>query len=345
MVWGIMKKRKFILLLSMITLIIMTTCLLTSCKLNAKDCYVFDDSEFISLWQEDNSRLDDNALRIMSANVLVHIKDWGGEPVKPRAHRFAEAIKHYTPDVIGMQEMCSDWYKYLLPQLENYEVIEPKNSLFMENRSAIIYNKDKLTLIESGLKKYSQGDKNGCRAVTYGVFENKAYSKKIIVTSTHLNLIRMKDYEKEKSIMLSQVEELFELVDSLTAKYPNVPILMTGDYNSMEHENSYFNGNEYKAENDLTYYKCYGKACASFAYEKIVTKYVDTKFIPDIERKFSNTRNYLYNDPTWDHIFMTNAPYAKVLTFNVLTSDYFHNNEDRTSRISDHLPIYVDIKI
>lgn len=56
----------------------MTTCLLTSCKLNAKDCYVFDDSEFTSLWQEDKSKLDDKALRIMSANVLVHFKDWGG---------------------------------------------------------------------------------------------------------------------------------------------------------------------------------------------------------------------------------------------------------------------------
>lgn len=107
-------------------------------------------------------------------------------------------MKHYAPDVIGMQEMCSEWYKYLLAQLSDYQVIEKKNSLFMENRSAIIYNTSKLNLIESGLKKYTKGDKNGCRAVTYGVFERISDGKRIIVTSTHLDLIRMKDYEKEK---------------------------------------------------------------------------------------------------------------------------------------------------
>lgn len=46
-----------------------------------------------------------------------------------------------------MQEMCGDWYKYLLPQIkDDYEVVEPRNSVFTENRSAIIYNKTRLTL-------------------------------------------------------------------------------------------------------------------------------------------------------------------------------------------------------
>ncbi len=328
-----------------VILVAILAVVLSGCALSAKDCYVFGDEEFKELWKEDNSKLDESAFRIMSANVLVHIKDWGGEPVKPRAHRFAEAVKHYAPDVIGMQEMCSEWYKYLLPQLSDYQVIEKKNSLFMENRSAIIYNTSKLNLLESGLKKYTKGDKNGCRAVTYGVFERISDGKRIIVTSTHLNLIRMKDYEKEKSIMLSQVDELFEIIDSLKAKYANVPIFMTGDYNSMEHENSRFAGTEYDSKNDLTYFKCYGKLCGSFAYEKIIGKYIDTKFVDGVERKFDNTRGYFYDDPTWDHIFMTNEQYAKVLTFRVLTSDYFHNYEDRTSRISDHLPICVDVTV
>ena len=148
----------------------------------------------------------------------------------------------------------------------------------------------------------------------------------------------MKDYEKEKSIMLSQVDELFEIIDSLKAKYANVPIFMTGDYNSMERENSRFAGTEYDSKNDLTYFKCYGKLCGSFAYEKIIGKYIDTKFVDGVERKFDNT-------PTWDHNFMTNEHHAKVLTFRVLTSDYFHNYEDRTSRISDHLPICVDVTV
>ena len=111
-----------------VILVAILAVVLSGCALSAKDCYVFGDEEFKELWKEDNSKLDESAFRIMSANVLVHIKDWGGEPVKPRAHRFAEAVKHYAPDVIGMQEMCSEWYKYLLPQLSDYQVIEKKNS-------------------------------------------------------------------------------------------------------------------------------------------------------------------------------------------------------------------------
>ncbi len=340
-----MKKNRVITIIAIVIIVTLLSIALCGCKLKAEDCYVFGEEEFVELKKEDNSKLDENCFRIMSANVLVHIADWGGEPVKPRAHRFAEAVKHYAPDVIGMQEMCSDWYKYLLPQLSDYEVIEKKNSVFMENRSAIIYNKSKLTLIASGLKKYSKGDKNGCRAITYGVFERKSDNKKLIVTSTHLNLIRMKDYEKEKSIMLSQVDELIECIDMLKSTYPNMPIFMTGDYNSMEHENSRFTGDIYSQENDLTYFKCYGKPCGSFAYEKLITKFTDCKFVDNIQKLCDNTRGYLYDDPTWDHIFMSNNHLAEVLTFRVLSSDYFHNNEDRTSRISDHLPICVDVLV
>lgn len=333
--------------ISIMLLVAILLTVLVGCSLSKEDCYVFDESEFIPLRGEDNSLIDANAVRIMSANVLVHIDDWGGEPVKPRAHRFAEAIKHYTPDVIGMQEMCSDWYKYLLPQIEDsYSAVETKNSLFMENRSPLIYNKKKLNLIKSDLIKYSKGDKNGCRVVTYGIFERISDKKKLIVTSTHLDLIRMKDYGKEKGIMLSQVSEFFSVIESLKEQYPECSIFMTGDYNSMERETSRYigaeNGEAYKSENDLTYYKCYGLPCGSFAYEKISEKYKDVKFIEGIERKFDNTRGYLYDDPTWDHIFLANESRAEVLTFRVMTSDYFHNNSDRTSRISDHLPIAVD---
>ncbi len=248
--------------------------------------------------------------------------------------------------MIGMQEMCGDWYKYLLPQIkDDYDVVEPRNSFFMENRSAIIYNKNRLTLLDSDLKKYSKGDKNGCRVITTGAFERKSDGKRFIVTSTHLDLIRMKDYEAEKSIMLDQVQEFFAEIDALKEKYAGYPIFMTGDYNSMERETSRFEGEEYSSSADLTYYKCYGKPCASFAYAKISERYVDSKYAEGVERICENTRGYLYDDPTWDHIFMTNTQSVDPVAFRVLSSDYFHNNEDRSSRISDHLPICLDAMI
>ena len=333
---------KYILVIAIIAACIVVV---AGCALSAEDCYVFLDDEFVLLYQEDNSLIEEGAVRIMSANLLVHIKSWGGEPVKPRAHRFAQAVKHYAPDVIGAQEMCSDWYKYLIPQIgDDYAVVESKNSLIMENRTPLLYNKNNLNLIESRLFKYSKGDNNGCRVVTCGVFERKADKKRFVVTSTHLDLIRMKNYDKEKSIMLNQLDEFFKTVEELKDKY-GCAIFMTGDYNSMEREDSRFSGEEYARENDLTYYKCYGKPCADFVYNEIVRRYVDTKFIDGIERKYDNTRGYLYDDPTWDHIFLADKDSAKVTSFRILTSDYFLENDDGSCRVSDHLPICVDAVI
>lgn len=342
-----MKKFKLRFTVILILVAALLTLTLTGCSLSAEDCYVFGEEEFESLFSEDNSLLDENAVSIMSANVLVHIKGWGGEPVKPRAHRFAKAIEHYAPDVIGVQEMCGDWYKYLLPQIEeDYQLIEPKNSIVMENRTPIIYNKNKLSLVESRLIKYSVGDKNGCRVITVGVFDRLSDGARFIVTSTHLDLIRLKDYDKEKETILRQVSEFIDTVESLRAEYADCPIFMTGDYNSMETEVSRYagmdEGVEYSKERDLTYYKCYGKLCGSFAYEKLSEKYLDVKFADGVKRYYGNTKGYLYDDPTWDHIFLTDGDKADTLAFRVLSSDYFHSNSDGTSRISDHLPICAD---
>lgn len=329
---------RYILIISILLACIFAV---AGCTLSAEDCRVFSDEEFEPLYQEDSS-LAEGALRIMSANLLVHIKSWGGEPVKPRAHRFAQAVKHYAPDVIGAQEMCSDWYKYLMPQIsDDYALIESKNSLFMENRTPILYNKNKLDLVESKLVKYSKGDKNGCRVVTVGVFERKSDKKTFAVTSTHLDLIRMNNYEKERQTMLDQLSEFFDTVEEFKSKY-GCPIFMTGDYNSMERETSRFTGEEYSRENDLTYYKCYGKPCGDFVYKEIIKRYVDTKFIEGIDRLYENTKGYLYDDPTWDHIFLADKGSAKITAFRILTSDYFLPDSEGNCRVSDHLPICVD---
>ncbi len=318
---------------------------IVGCTLSAEDCYVFSQEEFAPLYEEDSFLADDRAIRIMSANLLVHFKDWGGSPVKPRAHRFAQAVKHYAPDVIGAQEMCSDWYKYLMPQIsDEYAVVESRNSVFMENRTPIIYNTQKLDLLESRLVKYSKGDNNGCRVVTLGVFERKEDKKQFIVTSTHLNLIRMKDYDKERGIMLNQLSEFFQVIESLEEQY-DCPIFMTGDYNSMESEESRFSGEKYERDNDLTYYRCHGKACADFVYKEIVERYVDTKFVDGIRRIYDNAKGYLYDDPTWDHIFLADKDSAEILSFRILTSDYFLEDSNGECRVSDHLPICIDALI
>ncbi len=49
-------------------------------------------------------------IRVMSSNLLVGYKSWGGKPVKPRAKQYISLIEKFAPDVIGIQEMCDGWY-------------------------------------------------------------------------------------------------------------------------------------------------------------------------------------------------------------------------------------------
>lgn len=49
-------------------------------------------------------------VRIMSSNLLVHYKSWGGTPAKPRAKQYTKMLELYSPDVVGIQEMSDSWY-------------------------------------------------------------------------------------------------------------------------------------------------------------------------------------------------------------------------------------------
>lgn len=80
-------------------------------------------------------RQGDADVRIMSANLLVSYKSWGGEPVKPRAKQFTEFVQKTAPDVIGAQEVCGDWHACLKANLPNYEIVHPQNNLFQKSLS------------------------------------------------------------------------------------------------------------------------------------------------------------------------------------------------------------------
>lgn len=293
----------------------------------------------LALLENDMVDRDESDVRIMSANVLVHIKSWGGEPVISRADRFARAVKHYKPDVIGAQEFDSKWYNKFLPMVkeDGYKVIKEKYKGFTENRSPIIYNSNILDVVEHGIHLYSKGDDNGCRVVSWAVFKRKSDEKVFAVTSTHLDLIRSGKEAAQLKIMLGQVDEFFNVISDIETKY-NCPIYMSGDYNCMEERDEYL---------ETEYYGAVSKDSAAYTvYNKITSKYADAKYIDGIN-KYDVGGGILpdgaWNSPTWDHIFVTGN--TTVSSFAILSSLYFQRYEDRNSRISDHLPIFADFKI
>ncbi len=258
----------------------------------------------------------DNSIdaRIMSANVLVSYKSWGGEPVKPRAKQFVELMQLYAPDVVGLQEASSDWHACIEQNLTDYEFIHPQNNLFQKSLTTLIYNTKTLKLLDSGRVTYSEGDGTKHRAITWGVFETLADGKVFAVSSTHLDLIREGKEEEEYAIMSGQVDELFALLETIRAQY-DCPIFCTGDYNSME------NGSEN------------GVYAADGIYQKLAGTLTDTKFAA---RNQAAGEEEAWDFPSWDHIFLQGE--AEVVAFRVLSDTVLKG-------MSDHYPIYADIRL
>lgn len=259
-------------------------------------------------------------IRIMSFNMLVHIAGWGGTPVEPRAKMFTAVLDKYAPDVIAAQEVCSDWHKVLKANIfDDYEVIHPKINVFSYNKTPIFYNKNSLKLLESGYVPFSVGDDNGCRAVTWGLFEIRSTGKKIIVTDTHLDLIRSGKEKEQLAIMNTQADELIELTERLFSQY-NCPLIACGDYNSQE------NGTDLSG-NPL------GEFAACEIYEKLAAAMTDVKYSEDVN--IISHKDNVY-EPTWDHIFSKG---------DVAPNDFFILSDDIYLQMSDHYAIIADIKI
>lgn len=274
-------------------------------------------SEFTKgIEQSGGFELTDGAdIRIMSANILVRYKGWGGTPVKSRALMFAEVLNKYKPDVAAIQEACSDWHKCIEKTVgDTYEFVQPRFDLFRTSLTTMIYNKNTLNLVDSGRVKYSQGDGPQHRAITWAVFETKEDGKRFAAISTHFDLLRLKDTEKEYDIIFSQAEELFAFIDELSEKY-DCPVFSAGDYNACE------------TQGDI------GEAAGVPIYKKVAEKLSDVKYI---------TENRMYgteigeNDPCWDHIFLSGN--AEIKAFRILSDSYL-------SPLSDHYPIFADISL
>lgn len=303
-----------------------------------------------------NSELvQDSNLRIMSFNALVHIKSWGGEKVKPRAVQAIAMINKYKPDVIGLQEACSDWNKYLNANLSSYKMLHGKRNLVSYNYSPIIYNEDTLELLDDGYMLYSERGNDVCRSVTWGIFKHKIDGKIFAVTNTHFDLIR-EDYEKWFNIMSVQANELLEIISDIVGERDCV-VYSCGDYNSMNVTDEYdgLNGEGEslgKATASEIYYKI---AKGEYTGSKTLNEFdiCDAKYIDGIERRAGHSDFFNDSDgnidlsrpkegnilaPSYDHIFVSNMGDSKVKGYTMLSEEIYKN-------MSDHFAIYIDVKI
>lgn len=254
-------------------------------------------------------------VRIMTSNLLVHYKSWGGTPVRPRARMFIEAVNTYKPDVIGVQEMCGQWYNCLMRNRGSYKMLYPVSTGATMKMTALLYNSDTLTLIDKGKTKYDEGNDARLRRAVWGVFECKKSGKRFAVISTHFDCIRQDEEELMLSYMKTQTKQINEISNNIKEQY-GIPVFCVGDLNSKEPGDGV----------DPIY-------DAPEIYKSLCQTLTDTKLVA---KEKASSSELSADAPTWDHIFLNGK--AEINRYAILSTPALTD-------MSDHYPIFADVTL
>lgn len=278
------------------------------------DKYSLPDGFEQAMQQVDSTKQEDE-VRIMTSNLLVHYKSWGGTDARPRAKMFFETVNTYQPDVIGVQEVSDQWYDCLMRNKGNYKMLYPVSTGAFMRMTALIYNANTLKLIDKGQMKYDEGNDARLRRAVWGIFESKETGKQFAVVSTHFDCIRENEEELMLSYMKTQIKQINEISDSIKEEY-GVPVFCIGDFNTM---------NPGEGVDPIM--------DAPEIYEELCQTLTDTR---SVAQEKANGDALDADAPTWDHIFLNGE--AQINRYAIVSPQVL-------SDMSDHYPIFADVKL
>ena len=183
-------------------------------------------------------------IRILDANVQANISGYMEDDTAAfgfdrRLEIFFAALDFYQPTVVGLQEFCMSWYNGLetYQDIDKWEILKFRNPNLPTEYvlTTIMYRKDLLTLVDSGMTYYSAFNNGRCRAITWAVLKDNATGKEFCFISTHWDGGNG-DINGETENTMVQVEEMSSFVKEMSEKYP---VFTTGDFNRNEYTNAF----------------------------------------------------------------------------------------------------------
>ena len=179
---------------------------------------------------------------VMSFNVYV------SQFNTARKDRVIATIRENAPSVFGVQEANESWMTALRTDLgdEYVSVGVGRDANMGGEYSAIFYRKDLFNLIDSGTKwlsdtpdvsgsKFTQA--NYPRIMTYVVLERKTDGAQLLYVNTHLDHNGKNNSNVEVAEMVRQKQ--IEVLLSEVAKLPDLPTIVTGDFNVTPEASAY----------------------------------------------------------------------------------------------------------
>lgn len=192
-----------------------------------------DDTAELSLETGVNTAKAGAPISVMSFNIYTHTND------STRNERVIKMIKERTPDVMGVQEASATWMNILKERItDTYDYVGVgRNGGNSGEYSAIFYNKNKFTVVESGTKWLSStpdvaGSKVSSssypRIMTYAILERKSDGLRFLYVNTHLEHTNSESRVFQIDVLLKEI-----------AKLPDLPTIVTGDFNCTSGEQTY----------------------------------------------------------------------------------------------------------
>lgn len=176
-------------------------------------------------------------LLVMSSNVLFD----DTHDTEYRMHCLAETYLSYLPDVLCLQEARANQTAALYPLLaEEYTAVPLEHHATDSQQivyQQILYRTSLFSVVESGFTRFRENVFPW--GVSWVVFQRNEDGKRFCVMSTHLSIISS-TYDPGASNTVEGVQlrqndcgTILETAAAVREKYPDIPILVGGDWNEI----------------------------------------------------------------------------------------------------------------
>ena len=274
-------------------------------------------------------------VRAMSFNVRYLLDDPYDAITYTAAQRkkvVLDQINFYSPDVLGVQEDTTEWKDVLTEGLSGYSVYTGAEieggSGYDASYNEIFYKTERFVLIESGCKwltdtpdeKSSVAEKIHIRRVNYVILQDKTTGMQFCFANTHLHNGMDSPAQSYRAL---QAEYLMDILDGVTAKYQDIPVVLVGDFNG---------GTKTDTLVDVITQN-------GFSDARNIADTVESDINATWNTGYGNPANYGNASRVMDHCFVSSR--VSVEKFRVATEKYPDASGNMLCT-SDHFPLVVD---
>lgn len=187
------------------------------------------------------TKMSSEKITILTQNLRNH-DDGNGNDVADRKERFEQLVREAQPDIIGTQEATKNWYGILEEKFgAEYTLLgcsrDGKDKTSGE-WSAVLVRKERFDVLESdtfwltstpNTPSLTEGAKYR-RIATWALLKDKMTGTQLLYCNTHL------DHLSDDAVRMKQAEILMGF---LNEKAADLPVFLTGDFNSTKTSGSH----------------------------------------------------------------------------------------------------------